>query len=367
LGFWSLVIMKRISPSEIQRPLLRWFQKYRRDLPWRRSRDPYAIWVSEVMLQQTQVSTVIPYFERFLNAFPSVAALAEASEESILRLWEGLGYYRRARNLHATARLIVANHSGEFPMDPDVLRRLPGLGRYSVGAILSQAFDLPLPIVEANSRRVLCRLFGYRGDPRKGVGMRWLWRLAEEVVPQRHAGNFNQALMELGALVCSPVAPRCISCPVGQLCRARKLGLQERIPPRLAAPPVVAVEEVAVVVWRGKRVLLVQRPAWAERWASMWEFPHGPMHESESRKSATMMASELTGLSVEVMDELVTLRHSVTRHQIRIACFSARYRSGRYRSSFYRQARWLAPTELSSFPVSAPQRRLAHTVLAASG
>ncbi|MCS6851520.1 MAG: hypothetical protein NZ700_10185, partial [Gemmataceae bacterium] len=167
-----------------------WYDRHRRPLPWRETRDPYRIWVSEVMLQQTTVAAVVPAFERFLAAFPTLAALAAADEQQVLRLWEGLGYYRRARHLHAAARLLVADHAGELPNDPAVWESLPGVGRYIVGAVLSQAFDRRLPIVEANSQRVLTRLFGYLGDPRKGAGKAWVWQIAETVLPRNRVGDF---------------------------------------------------------------------------------------------------------------------------------------------------------------------------------
>jgi A/G-specific adenine glycosylase len=273
------------KPREIQRALLRWFARAQRDLPWRRDRDPYRIWVSEIMLQQTQVSTVIPFFERFLQAFPTLRDLAGANEQEVLRLWEGLGYYRRARNLHRAARLIVAEHGGRFPEDPAIANRLPGIGRYTVGAILSQAFDQRLPILETTSERVLCRLFGRKDDPKREPGRRWLWAMAEALLPTKQAGEFNQALMELGALICSPATPRCSECPLANVCRARQLGIQEQIPPRVQTPEPVLVQEVAVVIRRGARLLLVQRPGHG-RWSGLWEFPHGVVQEGERHEAA---------------------------------------------------------------------------------
>src|SRR4051794_9346095 len=272
--------------TSLRRRLLAWFDKHRRDLPWRQDRDPYRIWVSEVMLQQTTVAAVVPYFERFLAAFPTLADLAAADEQDVLKLWEGLGYYRRARHLHQAARRLTAEHGDALPDDPAVWRELPGVGRYILGAVLSQAFDRRLPIVEANSLRVLCRLFGYAGDPRGGEGQRWLWETAAKVLPAKRAGDFNQALMELGALVCTPAAPRCGDCPLAGECEARKRGLQEVIPRKADRPDVTEVRGGARGVRRGSRVLLVQRPADARRWANMWELPHGELKPGESYDAA---------------------------------------------------------------------------------
>ncbi len=339
--------------------LLDWFARERRDLPWRRDRDPYRIWVSEVMLQQTQAATVVPYFERFLQAFPTLTDLAAATEQDVLRLWEGLGYYRRARDLLRTARLLASTNGGRFPDEPAVLHGMPGLGRYTRNAVLSQAFDLRLPILEANSVRVLTRLFGRTGDPRRGPEQRWLWAAAETLLPLRRAGDFNQALMELGALVCTPKSPRCDECPLAKGCVARRLGLQAVIPARAPAPELALVREAAVVVCRGEQVLLLQRPP-DGRWASLWEFPHAPLLEGEaSDEAAARLLHELTGLQGRLVSEIITLRHGVTRFRITLVCFEAEYLSGEFRSDFYQQAVWLTPAELGAYPVSSPQRRLA--------
>jgi A/G-specific adenine glycosylase len=350
----------------VRRRLRSWFGRHRRDLPWRRDRDPYRIWVSEVMLQQTQAATVVPYFERFIAAFPTLSVLAAADEQDVLRLWEGLGYYRRARDLCRTARHLAALHRGRFPDDPAVLRGLPGLGPYTSNAVLSQAFDRRLPILEANSQRVLSRLFGRTEDPRLGPARGWLWRAAEELLPgrpgARHAasvGDFNQALMELGAVVCTPTAPRCTDCPLAPRCIAHHQGLQEVIPARTPPPAPTMVQEAGVVVRRGEEVLLVQRPA-EGRWGGLWEFPHAELRDGETHdEAARRVVAELTGLEARLGPELLTVRHGITRFRVTLVCFEAEFVAGTFHSLLYVRGEWLSPTALASYPVSSPQRRLA--------
>jgi A/G-specific adenine glycosylase len=343
--------------------LLPWFRHYRRDLPWRRTADPYRIWVSEVMLQQTQVATAIPYFQRFLDQFPTLASLAEADEQGVLRLWEGLGYYRRAGALHAAARQLMCEHGG-VPDDPELLARLPGFGRYTVGAVLSQAFDRRLPILEANSTRVLCRWFGCRDDPRRAAVRAWLWSVAELLLPEQHVGEFNQAVMELGALVCTPRDPKCHACPVAGLCAARRQRLQNVIPEKRAAAKTTHVDEVAVVIEKGPRVLLVQRPADAKRWANLWEFPHTELLPGESERAALRRTiRDLTGLDTRPARFLGSVRHNVTRFIITLRCYRARHVDGRYRSTFYQRGRWVPPARLAEYPLSMPQRKLARLLV----
>jgi A/G-specific adenine glycosylase len=359
--------MAEISSAQrswLRRRLLDWFARHRRDLPWRCNRDPYRIWVSEVMLQQTQTATVVPFFHRFLRAFPTLADLAAATEHEVLRLWEGLGYYRRARDLHRAAQQIVSEHNGHFPRDPAVLATLPGMGRYTVGAVLSQAFELRLPILEANSQRVLCRLFGIRDEPTRGPVRRRLWEIVEDLLPRRCVGDFNQALMELGALICTPAAPRCPKCPLKKECLANRLGLQDQIPTQPPRKASLQVREACVVIRRAGRVLLVQRPSHG-RWPGLWEFPHGPLEEDEMLEAAVeRIARSMTGLRIRLGAELLTVRHTVTHHRIILTCFDADYRGGSFRSEDYPQGRWIQPVQLPSYPISAPQRRLAHTLLA---
>ncbi|MCI0477261.1 MAG: A/G-specific adenine glycosylase, partial [Anaerolineales bacterium] len=215
--------------------LLTWYAKHKRDLPWRRdAHDPYCVWISETLLQQTQVATVIPYYERFLARFPTTRALASARLDDVLKTWEGAGYYARARNLHRAAKEIVARFDGKIPSTVEELQTLPGIGRYTAGAIASIAFERDAPAVDGNVTRVLCRYFKIESDPKNAQTQKKLWKLAETLLPRGHAGNFNQALMELGATVCVPRNPHCAACPLARGCQARRLNLQEKLPRKRA-------------------------------------------------------------------------------------------------------------------------------------
>jgi A/G-specific adenine glycosylase len=320
------------------------------------------------MLQQTTVAAVGPYFDRFLARFPTPQALAAADEQEVLKLWEGLGYYRRARHLHAAARPRAVRPGGELPDDPAVWAALPGVGRYILGAVLSQAFDRRLPIVEANSLRVLSRWFAYRGDPRQGEGKKWVWAAAEAVLPANRVGDFNQAVMELGATVCKPVGPKCDECPVANWCQARRLGLQDVIPPPAKGKAVTQVREVGVAVRdRRGRLLVCRRPADATRWQNMWELPHGEVRAGESDADAAVrVADELTGVDITPGPELMTVKHGVTRWAITLVVLEATRAGRRFNPGAYAEAKWATAAELAELPVSAPQRTVL-TEVARSG
>ncbi len=343
-----------------RRRLTTWYARHARDLPWRRQSDPYAIWISEVMLQQTRVETVEPYFQRFLRRFPTIQSLAEADEQDVLRLWEGLGYYRRARQLHRAAGVIVNEHGGRFPRDPEAVRSLPGIGRYTAGAILSIAFDDRRPILEANTTRLFARLLAHRGDPQSADGNRLLWSMAAAVLPARGVGRFNQALMELGSRVCRGRAPRCEDCPVEPLCQARLEGLEGEIPPPKRMPPMEDRREAAVIVRRRGRVLLLRIPE-GQRWAGLWDFPRFLVHAehpSELRRELSEAVLQRTGLSVEVGKHLKTLKHAVTRFRITLDCYEARYVRASSRKNELPQMRWLRPAELAEYPLCTTGRKL---------
>ncbi len=343
--------------SAFRRKLLDWYAKHARELPWRNSGDPYAVWVSEVMLQQTTVATVRGYFERFMAAFPTVDKLAAADESRVLKLWEGLGYYRRARMLHAAAKQVARDYAGHLPDELSELQKLPGIGRYTAGAIVSIAFDKPAPILEANTIRLFARLLAVRDDATRVGVQRRLWQVAEELLPQRRVARFNQALMELGSLVCTPTAPNCPLCPVQPWCEGYQAGLLSELGPTTKRTTYSDLHEAAVVVKKKDRVLVRQCQA-DERWAGLWDFPRfevtseGPLF---AEKELAAKVSELTGIACELGPLITTLRHGVTRYRIRLDCYRASYSSGRATG-----ARWLSLAELSQLPLSVTGRKLAN-------
>ncbi len=352
-----------------RRKLRAWYDANARVLPWRGTRDPYAIWLSEIMLQQTQVETVKAYFQRFLAELPTVQALAGVDEQKVLRLWEGLGYYRRARQLHKAAKQIVEEHDGQFPRDPLAVERLPGIGRYTAGAILSIAFDERRPILEANTVRLFSRLIGYAGDTMSSAGRKTLWSAAEALLPKRDAGRFNQSLMELGSLVCRPKAPLCETCPVLGLCAAQRQGLQAEIPRPKARAKIEDVRDAAVIVRRGPRVLLIQWPE-GGRWAGLWDFPRFAIHGvsvSEIRRELIEGVQQLTGTTISAGEHCKTLRHGVTRFRITLECFEGEYLTGASRNGKMPKAiaarKWVRPEELPGYPLSSTGRKIAGLVI----
>jgi A/G-specific adenine glycosylase len=356
-------ISKQLTSTQkqvLRRKLLAWYSKHARDLPWRRSRDPYRVWISEIMLQQTQVATVERYFGRFVEAFPNIRALAAADEQDVLRLWEGLGYYRRARQLHAAAKHIATQCGGRFPRTAARLRELPGIGRYTAGAIASIAFDERAPILEANTIRLLSRLVAYRGDPLSSDGQRVLWQVAEDILPKTNVAQFNQALMELGSLVCKPSEPDCDLCPLSKLCRARLVDAQHEIPRPKAPKQYTEIREAAVVVHKNGSVLMRQC-APGERWAGLWDFPRFAIEAEGPLFAEDEIVNKLrtqTGIICAPRAVVKTLRHGVTRFRITLDCYSAAYVAGRIRLN----TRWVTLNSLPSLPLNSTARRIARFV-----
>ena len=331
---------------DFRRRLLEWYREHRRDLPWRRTTDPYAIWLSEVMLQQTQVATVIPYWTRFLDRFPSVEALAAASEDQVLACWTGLGYYSRARNLHRAARAVATRHGGRFPASHEALAALPGIGPYTAAAVASIAFGLPHAVLDGNVARVLCRLQALPGDDRAPAARNRLQALAEELLDPRAPSEFNQAMMELGALLCTPRAPACPDCPVAVLCRARDSGKPARYPERERRAKSVGVDWTVAVVRLGSRLLLV-RSVSARLFTGMWELPWVERPPDQ----ALPELERKYGLALTLGDEFRTLRHSVTTRRILLHAVEAALTDDRLRESGLGW-RWATSEELRETGVS---------------
>jgi A/G-specific adenine glycosylase len=343
------------EPAAVRRRLLAWYDRARRALPWRDCGDPYRVWVSEVMLQQTQVATVIPYYERFVARFPTLEALARASEDDVLGLWAGLGYYARARNLLKAARAV--RPLGGLPDRFEDLLGLPGFGRYTAGAVASIAFGRRVPCVDGNVTRVLARLWAVGGDPKKGRAARAIGDVAARLVPPGRPGDFNQALMELGATVCVPDAPRCPECPLRRLCRARARGLEGRIPPRRSArsEPVAAV--IGVCLERGR--VLIARRAEGRRFAGLWELPGGRVEPGESDEEALAREfREEVGLEIAVGAELAVIRHVYTRFRVRLRAFEVRRLSGVARPLESAETRWVRLADLDRYAFPAANRKL---------
>lgn len=341
----------------MRRRLLAWYRRQRRDLPWRRTRDPYAVWVSEIMLQQTTVAAAVPFYERWMARFPTLESLATAPEEDVLTLWAGLGYYNRAKNLHRAARQIQSEFTGRIPGTVEALMTLPGVGRYTAGAIASIAFGRRTGAVDANAARVLARLFGVREPIASAVGQERLWEFASALAQTAHPGDLNQAIMELGALVCSPTAPRCHECALRPLCRAATRGDQDRLPVLPPRPGTVEITEVGAVIERDGRFLVLQR-AEGSRMAGMWEFPHGAVADGEPETALAGVIESLTSLPIVPEDLLTTVDYTFTNHQIALHVWRARAGDDRVHRATHGEHRWATLGELRRLPMATPQRRI---------
>jgi A/G-specific adenine glycosylase len=341
-----------MTPGELRRSLLAWYRRHRRDLPWRRTSDPYAIWVSEVMLQQTTVKAVEPYYHAFLARFPDVHALADAPEEDVLALWSGLGYYHRARNLHRGARHVVERHHGDFPRTLEAALAVPGVGLYTASAVLSIAYGSALPVVDGNVRRVLARVRGLRGP-------QWMrdapyYNLAEELLDHSAPGDWNQAVMELGATVCTPRKPACPACPLRAPCRARADGNAEELPESRRRRAPVDVTVAAVVVERRGRVLLVRRSE-GRLMGRFWEVPQTSL---EGRGLPDLVEDVRTrhGLEIEPGALVARARHAITFRRIRVEAYEGRLRREPPRDP--ERFVWAGPEELASLPMSSLTRKV---------
>jgi len=340
----------RLALKHVRDALLSWYRASRRDLPWRRTRDPYAIWISEAMLQQTRVETVIPYWERFLARFPTLRDLAEAPPDDVLGAWAGLGYYSRARNLQRAAREVLERFGGALPEEPEALESLPGIGRYTAGAVASIAFDRPAPVVDGNVARVLARLRGIRDDVGSAAGKRRLWQEAEALVAGEAPGDLNQALMELGATLCLPRAPRCGDCPVARCCEARAAGDAEALPVKAPKRAPRALEGVAALVLRDGKALAVRRPP-RGLLGGLWDLPGADLVPGEEPQAGVARAlAEGVGLRVSRARRVGAVDHVFTHRVLQLHVFRAQARAGRVRRAGFDAHRWVSPEALARLP-----------------
>ncbi len=341
-----------------------WWDAGHADLPWRRTRDPYAVWVAEIMLQQTQIAAVIPYYERWLARFPTVEALATAPLDDVLKVWEGLGYYSRARNLYAAARVVVEQYGGKLPRTVSELTKLPGIGRYTAGAIASIAFDVPAPVLDGNVVRVLSRVFDVDEDVTRPATRRRLWQLAEAVLPAVRPGDFNEALMELGQQICLPQNPRCLICPLAAVCLARQRGTQPERPVRPPRRRTPHFDVVAAVIWRdgapsaGGRFLIAQRPL-DGLLGGLWEFPGGKVEMGETPAAALRREiREELALEIEPGEPLAPVAHAYTHFRITLLPIHATYVSGEPQHLGVIDHAWVKLNEVDQYAFAVTDRKI---------
>jgi A/G-specific adenine glycosylase len=330
--------------------LLEWYRHNRRDLPWRGESSPYRIWISEVMLHQTQVSTVIPYYRRFLEKFVDVEALAAAPLEEVLKAWQGLGYYARARHLHQAAKEIVEKHDGQLPQTYAELRKLPGFGDYTAGAVAAIAFGEAVPAIDGNVKRVLARLFALEEDIRRGAAARQLKEIAAALVAPDAPGDWTQAMMELGATICLPKSPQCPLCPVNELCQGRLRGIEQELPVKPVKKALPHYDVTAAVIRQDGKVLIAQRPL-EGMLGGLWEFPGGKQEADETLAECLQREiKEELGLEIEVGQPIVTIKHSYTHFKITLHAFYCQLLNGQPQALGVADWRWVTLNEIDIFP-----------------
>lgn len=345
----SQVTMSKRTHGKFVEALLTWFHAQKRAFPWRETRDPYRIWISEVMLQQTQAATVVPYYVRFLDKFPDVVALAAATDGALMKAWEGLGYYARARNLRRAARLIVAEHDGKLPGTREALLKLPGFGPYTSASVASLAFGEDCAAVDGNVMRVLARLYAIAADIKQSATRRELQRLADALLPADRAGEFNEALMELGATVCKPKAPRCSVCPIRRYCRAYREQRVDQLPVQSKQPPIPHHQIAIGVVHRDGQLLIALRPA-EGLLGNLWEFPGGKRQPRETlRQCCQREIAEETGLAVEVGKRFAVVQHTYSHFRITLHAFHCQCVDGAAAPKTSQEIRWVSFDELDDY------------------
>jgi A/G-specific adenine glycosylase len=333
----------------LREKLRSWYAQMARDLPWRQTRDPYSIWISEIMLQQTQVKTVLPYYDRWLKQFPTVAVLAAADLQTVLKAWQGLGYYGRARNLHRCAQEIVRQYGGVFPQDKKVVLGLPGIGRTTAGAILSAAFDRPEAILDGNVKRVLSRTIALSMPPSKAT--KQLWQLSEILLDRQYPRDFNQGIMDLGATVCTPHHPSCLLCPWQQHCQAFKFNLQSEIPMSEPRTPIPHKLIGVAAIWNDRGEILIDQRKEDGLLGGLWEFPGGKVEPGETVEACIHREiREELGIEIEVGKSLITVDHTYSHFRVSLHVYHCRHLEGDPQPLECEQVRWVRLEELDGFP-----------------
>jgi A/G-specific adenine glycosylase len=335
--------------GELRQMLLTWYAGSGRDLPWRRTNDPYVIWVSEIMLQQTQVKTVVSYYDRWLIQFPTIQALATADQQQVLKAWQGLGYYARARNLHRAAQLVMMQHGGVFPTQMTAVLQLPGIGRTTAGGILSAAFNQPHPILDGNVKRVLARLMGLPVPPQRAIGQ--LWQTSEQLLDPTHPRDFNQALMDLGATVCTPHAPDCSRCPWPLYCTAYQQGMQSELPMIESRAPLPHKTIGVAVIWGEEGRILIDRRRQEGLLGGLWEFPGGKVELGETLEACIEREiKEELGIEIGVDRHLITVDHTYTHFRVTLEVYHCHHLSGEPQPIECDQVRWVTLEEIDQYP-----------------
>lgn len=353
-----------------------WHDPSQRALPWRHAdageRDPYSVWISEIMAQQTRLETVVDYFERWMARFPTVQALAAADQQEVLKLWEGLGYYARARNLHRAAQIVVKEHGGQLPNQREALLRLPGIGEYTVGAILSMAFGQAEPVLDGNVKRVLSRLADVEEPIDESATVRRLWAMADKLVhaaAEGAAGAVNEAVMELGATICTPQSPRCLICPIADACQARQQGTQHLRPVKSARRKTPHYDVAAGLIWQGEpgasALLIAQRPQ-DGMLGGLWEFPGGKLDDTDEDLQACLRREIMEELAVEirVLEKLTVVQHAYTHFRITLHAFHARHQRGEPQALGCDDWRWVQPEQLDEFPFPVTDQKIIRALFA---
>ncbi|MCW8444328.1 A/G-specific adenine glycosylase [Fluoribacter gormanii] len=339
--------------KQFSKPLLNWFALYgRKNLPWQLPRTPYRVWISEIMLQQTQVQTVIPYFERFMQQFPSIRDLAQAHEDEVLSLWSGLGYYSRARNLHQTAKKVMQNHGGVLPDNYQLLNELPGIGPSTAAAIVSQAFNQPVAILDGNVKRVLTRFFSIKGYPEQAQIKKRLWELANSCMPQEHCADYTQAIMDLGAMCCTPKNPNCLNCPLQNSCMAFKHEEQHLYPTKKIKKPLPTQYQQLLVLYNEQGHIYLEKRPPVGLWGGLWCLPN--LNEGDSPLDFIRLNYDLSG---ETPRKLIAFKHRFSHFHLEINALSIKTKV-LGKMLYEKQGKWFAKEEINSLGLAQPTSKI---------